>query len=197
MKIANEISKRKFPNKIFEQNFQTKLPKWKFPNEISKQNFQTKILTYGLDISFWNFIEKYFWKLGIESLSQLRDSDTLNLVCPILLTYFLNCLKIVYIFWFGQIYLVSTLKFQFEKNDKFNNITWAMLNASLISTLKYEKIKCFWVIQEIWKNKKINNKKKSEKTKLFERFAQQTQRPPTWKTAEIELWLSAAGFTCV
>ena len=37
----------------------------------------------------------------------------------------------------------------------------------------------------------------SEKIKLFERFAQQTQRPPTWKTAEIELWLSAAGITCV
>ena len=51
-------------------------------------------------------------------------------------------------------YLVSTLKFQFEKNDKFNNITSAMFNACLISTLKYEKIKCFWVIQEIWKNKK-------------------------------------------
>ena len=94
-------------------------------------------------------------------------------------------------------YLVSTLKFQFEKNDKFNNITSAMFNAYLISTLKYEKIKCFWVIQKIWKNYKINNKKKSEKIKLFERFAQQTQRPPTWKTAEIELWLSAAGITCV
>ena len=40
-------------------------------------------------------------------------------------------------------YLVSTLKFQFERNDKFNNITSAMFNAYLISTLKYEKIKCF------------------------------------------------------
>ena len=40
-------------------------------------------------------------------------------------------------------YLVSTLKFQFEKNDKFNNVTSAMFNAYLISTLKYEKIKCF------------------------------------------------------
>ena len=40
-------------------------------------------------------------------------------------------------------YLVSTLKFQIEKNDKFNNITSAMFNAYLISTLKYEKIKCF------------------------------------------------------
>ena len=60
-------------------------------------------------------------------------------------------------------YLVSTLKFQFEKNDKFNNITSAMFNAYLISTLKYEKIKCFWVIQKIWKNKKINNKKSLKK----------------------------------
>ena len=50
----------------------------------------------------------------------------------------------------------------------------------------------------MWKKiKKIKNQKKSEKIKLFERFAQQTQRPPTWKTAEIELWLSAAGITCV
>ena len=60
-------------------------------------------------------------------------------------------------------YLVSTLKFQFEKNDKFNNITSAMFNAYLISTLKYEKIKCFWVIQKIWKNNKINNKKSLKK----------------------------------
>ena len=29
------------------------------------------------------------------------------------------------------------------------------------------------------KSEKINNEKKSEKIKLFERFAQQTQRPPT------------------
>ena len=107
-------------------------------------------------------------------------------------------------------YLISTLKFEKIKYfwetqkiwkdkiiDKFKNITSAMFNAYLISTLKYEKIKYFWVIQKIWKNKKINNKKKSEKIKLFERFAQQTQRPPTWKTAEIELWLSAAGITCV
>ena len=36
-------------------------------------------------------------------------------------------------------YLVSTLKFQFEKNDKFININSAMFNAYLISTLKYEK----------------------------------------------------------
>ena len=47
-------------------------------------------------------------------------------------------------------YLVSTLKFQFEKKDKFNNITSAMFNAYLISTLKYKK-KYFWVIQKIWK----------------------------------------------
>ena len=40
-------------------------------------------------------------------------------------------------------YLVSTLKFQFEKNDKFNNITSAMFNAYLISTLKYEKDQMF------------------------------------------------------
>ena len=93
-------------------------------------------------------------------------------------------------------YLISTLKFQFEKNDKFNNITSAMFNAYLISTLKYEKIKCFWVIQKIWKRKN-KQLKKVWKNKLFERFAQQTQRPPTWKTAEIELWLSAAGITCV
>ena len=52
-------------------------------------------------------------------------------------------------------YLISTLKFQFEKNDKFNIITSAMFNAYVISTLKYEKIKCFWVIQ---KSEKIKNK---------------------------------------
>ena len=48
-------------------------------------------------------------------------------------------------------YLISTLQFQFEKNDKFNNITSAMFNAYLISTLKFEKIKYFWEIQKIWK----------------------------------------------
>ena len=32
-----------------------------------------------------------------------------------------------------------------------------MFNAYLISTLKYEKIKCFWVIQKICKNKKKLN----------------------------------------
>ena len=57
-------------------------------------------------------------------------------------------------------YLISTLKFQFEKIDKFNNITSVMFNAYLISTLKFEKIKYFWEIQKIWKNKiidKFNN----------------------------------------
>ena len=34
-------------------------------------------------------------------------------------------------------YLISTLKFQFEKNDEFNYITSAMFNAYLISTLKF------------------------------------------------------------
>ena len=40
-------------------------------------------------------------------------------------------------------YLISTLKFQFEKNYKFNYITSAMFNAYKISTLKLEKIKYF------------------------------------------------------
>ena len=110
--------------------------------------------------------------------------------------YLISTLKFENIKYFWEIQK-NLKKYQFEKYDKFNSITSAMFNAYLISTLKYEKIKCFWVIQKIWKNKKINNKKKSEKIKLFERFAQQTQRPPTWKTAEIELWLSAAGITCV
>ena len=35
-------------------------------------------------------------------------------------------------------YLISTLKFQFEKIDKFNNITSAMFDAYLISTLKFQ-----------------------------------------------------------
>ena len=50
-------------------------------------------------------------------------------------------------------YLISTLKFQFEKIDKFNNITSAMFNAYLISTLKFEKLNIF------------EKFKKSEKTK--------------------------------
>ena len=40
-------------------------------------------------------------------------------------------------------YLISTLKFQFEKYDKFNYITSAMFNTYLISTLIFEKIKYF------------------------------------------------------
>ena len=36
-------------------------------------------------------------------------------------------------------YLISTLKFQFEKIDKFIHITSAMFNAYLVSTLKFEK----------------------------------------------------------
>merc|ERR1712235_221256 len=40
-------------------------------------------------------------------------------------------------------YLISTLKFQFEKNAKFNYITSAMFNAFSISTLTFEKIKYF------------------------------------------------------
>ena len=40
-------------------------------------------------------------------------------------------------------YLISTLKFQFEKNDEFNYITSAMFNAYLISTLKFGKNKYF------------------------------------------------------
>jgi len=37
-------------------------------------------------------------------------------------------------------YLISTLKFQFEKNDEFNYITSAIFDAYLISTLKFGKI---------------------------------------------------------
>ena len=51
--------------------------------------------------------------------------------------------------------LISTLKFLFEKIDKFNNITVAIFKAYLISTLKFENIKHFWEIPKIWKNKKI------------------------------------------
>ena len=56
-------------------------------------------------------------------------------------------------------YLVSTLIFQFEKNDKFNTIISAMFIANLISTLKFEKIKYFWEIKKIWKKiiDKFNN----------------------------------------
>ena len=38
-----------------------------------------------------------------------------------------------------------------KKGDKFNNITSAMFNAYLISTLKFENIINFWEIQNIWK----------------------------------------------
>jgi len=51
-------------------------------------------------------------------------------------------------------YLISTLKFQFEKNYKFNYITSAMFNAYKISTLKLEKIKYF---------DKLKNSEKIEK----------------------------------
>ena len=40
-------------------------------------------------------------------------------------------------------YLISTLKFQFEKNDKFNYLTSAMFNAYSISALKFEKFNIF------------------------------------------------------
>ena len=56
-------------------------------------------------------------------------------------------------------YLISTLKFWFEKNDKINNITSAMLNDYIISTLKFEK-KFLLEIQKIWKNKKSGKIKK-------------------------------------
>ena len=46
-------------------------------------------------------------------------------------------------------YLISTLKFQFEKLDKLNNKTVAIFNAYLISTLKFENIKHFWEIPKI------------------------------------------------
>ena len=55
-------------------------------------------------------------------------------------------------------YLISTLKFQFEKNYKFNYITSAMFNAYKISTLKLEKIKYFDKsknLKKIEKNKKL------------------------------------------
>ena len=58
-------------------------------------------------------------------------------------------------------YLISTLKFQFEKNYKFNYITSAMFNAYKISTLKLEKIKYFDNFknsEKIEKNKKLKKK---------------------------------------
>ena len=56
-------------------------------------------------------------------------------------------------------YLISTLKFQFEKNYKFNYITSAMFNAYKISTLKLEKIKYF----DKFKNSEKNGKKVEKK----------------------------------
>ena len=38
-----------------------------------------------------------------------------------------------------SVYLIFSLKFLFEKDYKFNEITSAMFNAYLISTLKFEK----------------------------------------------------------
>ena len=95
-------------------------------------------------------------------------------------------------------YLISTLKFQFEKNYKFNYTTSAMFNAHKISTLKFEKIKYF----DKFKNSEKIEKKKSWKKVCHYQISEtettkKMQRPPTWKTAEIELWLSAVGITCV
>ena len=58
--------------------------------------------------------------------------------------------------------LISTLKFQCEKIDKFNIITSAMFNAYLISNLKLENINIFGKFQKSEKIKKlkINLKKK-------------------------------------
>ena len=95
-------------------------------------------------------------------------------------------------------YLISTLKFQFEKNYKFNYITSAMFNAYKISTLKLEKIKYFDKLknsEKIEKNKKL--KKSLSLSNIWNWNYKKMQRPPTWKTAEIELWLSAVGITCV
>ena len=51
--------------------------------------------------------------------------------------------------------------FNLKKYDKFNYITSAMLNAYLISTLKFEKIKYFWEIQKnLIKNEKLESLKK-------------------------------------
>ena len=57
-------------------------------------------------------------------------------------------------------YLISTLKFHFEKHDKFNYITSAMFNAYKISTLKLEKIKYFDKLK-ILKNKENKKLKKA------------------------------------
>ena len=69
-------------------------------------------------------------------------------------------------------YLISTLKFQFEKNYKFNYITSAMFNAYKISTLN------ILINQKILKkNKKL--KKKSVIIKYLKLKLQKMQRPPT------------------
>ena len=46
---------------------------------------------------------------------------------------------------------------RFEKIDIFNDITSAMFNAYLISTLKFEKTKYFWVIQKSEKKRRLND----------------------------------------
>ena len=58
-------------------------------------------------------------------------------------------------------YLISTLKFQFQKNYKFNYITSAMFNAYKMSTLKLEKIKYFDKLKSSEKNRKNKKLKKS------------------------------------
>ena len=63
-------------------------------------------------------------------------------------------------------YLISTLKFQFERNDEINDITSAMYNAYLISTLKFEKNKYLLEIQKNLK-KKWKKLKKSLKNLKF------------------------------
>ena len=60
-------------------------------------------------------------------------------------------------------YLISTLKFQFEKNYKFNYITSAMFNAYKISTLKLEKIKYF----DKFKNSEKIEKKVEKKSVII------------------------------
>ena len=62
-------------------------------------------------------------------------------------------------------YLISTLKFQFEKKYKFNYITSAMFNAYKISTLKLEKIKYFDKFKNSEKNRK--NKKLKKKSVII------------------------------
>ena len=76
--------------------------------------------------------------------------------------------------------LISTLKFQFEKNYKFNYITSAMFNAHKISTLKFEKIKYFDTFKNYEKKEKNEKlKKKAVIIKYLKLKLQKTQRPPT------------------